>query len=53
MYEIIGQKTMPEVHDYITVFDNSTTYEDMEMTNVNKKSRSNIILTGLKIKLFT
>ena len=39
---------MPEPHNYLVVLEDSTTYEDMEMTNMNKESRSNIILTGLK-----
>ena len=44
---------MPEAHNYLVVLDDSATYEDMEMTNMNKESRSNIILTGLKTELFT
>ena len=44
---------MPEAHNYIVVLNDSTTYEDMEMTNMNKESRSNIILTELKTELFT
>ena len=53
IYETIGQKTMPEPHNYLVVLDDSTTYEDMEITNMNKESRSNIILVRLKTELFT